>query len=111
MFAVVPLVIPKTLSLVLFGLIVLSLVFIVLPMRRQSVVMLHLGARGELEIERKVGVRETANIEPHTAILPGLIVLLLHCGADRIALPLLADALDSQLNRQLRLWLQWRGKA
>ena len=72
--------------------------------------MLHLGASGELVIERKIGISETAVIEPHSAILPGLIVLLLRCNTQRIALPLLPDALDTDLKRQLRLWLQWRAQ-
>ena len=94
----------------MFGLIVLSLLYSIHQVRRQTIVMLHLGMCGELAIERRVGARETAIIEPHTALLPGLIVLLLRCGAERIALPLLPDSLDPQLNRQLRLWLQWRNK-
>jgi hypothetical protein len=108
----VPLELPDALIVILFGLVALSLFLTLRQLRRQSVVMLHLGARGELEIEKKVGAggtaMETAIIEPHTAILPGLIVLLLRCGAERIALPLLADSMGSDLNRQLRLWLQWR---
>jgi toxin CptA len=110
----VPLGLPDLLRAFLFWLVILSLFLTLRRQRRQSVVGLQLGATGELGIERKVGAGgtavtaiETAVIAPHTAILPGLIVLLMHCGEQRIALPLLADSMDPDLNRQLRLWLQW----
>ncbi len=115
--ALVPLALPDLLRVFLSGLVILSLFLTLRRQRRQSVVRLHLGATGELEIERKVGAGgtaitaiETALIAPHTAILPGLIVLLMRCGAQRIALPLLADSMDRDLNRQLRLWLRWHAK-
>jgi hypothetical protein len=108
--SVVQLALPETVRIALFVLVAFSLFFTLRQQWRPVVVMLHLGASGELAIERKVGISETAIIEPHSAILPGLIVLLLRCGTQRIALPLIPDALDPDLKRQLRVWLQWRAK-
>ena len=110
--ALLPLALPVTVRLALLGLVALSLFFTLYIQAHPPVVGLRLGSRGELEVERKVGAGGTAIqkaiIEPHTAILPGLIVLLLRCDGKRLALPLLPDSLDVDLNRQLRLWLQWR---
>lgn len=112
--ALVLLELPDLLRAFLFGLVLLSLFLTLRRQHHPSVVGLQLGAHGELEIERKVGAggtaMEAATVEPHTAILPGLIVLLLRCGEKRIALPLLADSMDANFNRQLRLWLRWQAK-
>jgi hypothetical protein len=75
------------------------------------VIALHLGARGELEIEAKVGARETAIVLPQTTVLPGLVVMLLRVGgrSERLVLP--TDATGVAAHRQLRLWLRWRSSA
>jgi hypothetical protein len=107
------LMIPAVVRLALIGIVASSLIIFFQRQQRQIVAMLHLGTRGELEIETKVGAGETATIatiEPYTTILPGLIVLLLRCQGKRLVLPLLADSVSTDNYRQLRLWLQWRAK-
>jgi len=81
--------------------------------RHPAVAALHLGKTGELEIETKVGVREMATVLPQTAVLPGLIVLLLRRGgrSRTMALPLPTDAAGHHAHRQLRLWLKWQTAA
>jgi hypothetical protein len=109
---VLPLTLPRSVSLVLLGLVGFSLLFSLA--RQQPLLVLHLGALGELEIETKVGAggtaRQTATIQPHTTLLPGLMILLLQSGGKRFVLTLLPDALGADNNRQLRLWLQWRAQ-
>jgi hypothetical protein len=90
---------------------VISLMIMLGRQRRQPVTALILGKRGELEVQTKVGARETAAIGPLTTIFPGLIVLWLDCGGKRIALPLFPDALGADQHRQLRVWLQWRARS
>jgi hypothetical protein len=105
--------IPAVVRLALIGIVASSLIISFQRQQRQMVTMLHLGTRGELEIEIKVGAGETATIatiEPYTTIFPGLIVLLLRCQGKRLVLPLLADSVSTDNYRQLRLWLQWRAK-
>jgi hypothetical protein len=102
---------PWAVRWVLMGLVAVSLLVSLRHQRRQPVTALILGRYGELEIETKVGARETVLIGPHTTVFPGLIVLLLRRGGRPLALPLLPDALDADAHRQLRLWLQWRAKA
>jgi len=78
--------------------------------RYPAVTALHLGKAGALEIETKVGARDTATVLPQTTVLPGLIVLLLRPGGCRrtVALPLPSDATGHHAHRQLRLWLKWQ---
>lgn len=76
--------------------------------RYPEVSALHLGKAGELEIETKVGARETATVLPQTTVLPGLIVLLLRRSGRTTALPLPTDATGQHAHRQLRLWLKWQ---
>lgn len=76
----------------------------------RSVCKLHLGARGDLEIETKVGARGTALIEPSTALFPWLIVLVLRQEERRMVLPICMDAVGGDGYRQLRLWLGWRAR-
>jgi len=76
---------------------------------RVRICSLRLGARGELEVETKVGAGETAIVLLQTTVLPGLIVLLLRVGGRKAQLVLPADATgSSQAHRQLRLWLRWQ---
>ncbi|MDP2810349.1 MAG: hypothetical protein Q8O34_09385 [Rhodocyclaceae bacterium] len=76
--------------------------------RHSAVSALHLGRAGALEIETKVGARDTATVLPQTTILPGLIVLLLRQGGRTRCLSLPTDATGPDAHRQLRLWLKWR---
>jgi toxin CptA len=75
--------------------------------RYAGVSALHLGKAGELEIETKVGARDTATVLPQTTVLPGLVVLLLRRGRRTLALLLPTDATGRNAHRQLRLWLRW----
>jgi hypothetical protein len=105
--------IPLAARLVLIGFVASSLLVFFQRQQHEMLTVLCLGTRGELEIETKVGASETASpatIEPHTTILPGLIVLSLRCQGKRLVLPLLADSLSTDDYRQLRVWLQWRAK-
>jgi len=76
--------------------------------RPQEITQLSLGARGELVLETKVGAGGTALILPETAVLPGMMVLLLRVEGKRTPLVLMADALDPEDYRRLRVWLNWR---
>ena len=78
--------------------------------RPQEIAQLSLGAKGELALVTKVGVGGTADILPESAILPGMIVLVLRVEGKRTPLVLMADALDPEDYRRLRVWLNWRAK-
>ncbi len=78
--------------------------------RPQQITQMSLGAKGELALETKVGAGGTALILPETAVLPGMIVLVLRFEGKRIPLVLMADALDPEDDRRLRVWLNWRAK-
>jgi hypothetical protein len=106
--AVVPL--PWAARLALLGMVAISLMMLLGRQRRQPVAALILGKRGELEVQTKVGARETATIGSLTTVLPWLIVLWVNYDGKRLALPLLTDAVGVEQHRQLRVWLQWRAK-
>jgi hypothetical protein len=76
--------------------------------RYPAVTALRIGKAGELEIETKVGASDTATVMAQTAVLPGVIVLLLRRGGRVTALTLPIDATGAQAHRQLRLWLKWQ---
>lgn len=73
-------------------------------LRSQQISQLSLGGKGEI----KVDAGETAQILPETAVLPGMIVLVLRIGGKRHTMVLMADALNPQDYRRLRVWLNWR---
>ncbi|MDP1524739.1 MAG: hypothetical protein Q8M20_02915 [Rhodocyclaceae bacterium] len=78
--------------------------------RPQEITQLSLGAKGELTLATKVGAGGTALILPETAVLPGMVVLVLRFEGKRTPLVLMADALDPEDYRRLRVWLNWRAK-
>jgi hypothetical protein len=78
--------------------------------RPQEIAELRLGAKGELALATKVGADKTALILPETAVLPGMIVLVMRIEGKRTPLVLMADALDPEDYRRLRVWLNWRAK-
>ncbi len=90
--------------------IVASALYCLRRFRHPAVAVLHLGKTGELEIETKVGAREPATVLPQTAVLSGLIVLLLRRGGSSrtLALALPTDATGYHAHRLLRLWLKWQ---
>lgn len=85
-----------------------SLLRILLRLREPPAASLHLGSKGEIEIETKVGARETARILPGSLVLPGLIVLALQWDGRRRTLTILPDAVGRDAHRRLRVWLKWR---
>lgn len=98
---------PWSLTLLVLLLIGLSL----LQFLRNSTGMgttLHLGSKGDLEVETKVGVRRTAKILPETLVMPGLILLALDQDGMRQTLVLPGDTMDKPAHRQLRVWLRCR---
>ena len=110
--AILPLMLSWPWRLALLGLVVISLVYCLVRQYRQPVVGLHLGAQGELEIETKVGARETATIMPQTAVLANMIILRLRRDAAKTStLTLLPDAIGATPYRQLSLWLKWRARS
>ncbi len=76
--------------------------------RPQEIAELRLGDKGELMLRTNVGADKTALILPETAVLPGMIVLLLRVEGKRTPLVLMADALNPEDYRHLRVWLNWR---
>lgn len=115
--AVLPLTLPWPVRIALLAAILVSLANFLVRRRRPAVSALHLGARGDLEVELKVGARETATVLRDTAILPGLILLSLRRGDEdgeggkggvRLMLPLFPDALAADAYRQLSVWLRSR---
>lgn len=108
--AILPLMLAWPLRLAMIGLVVVSLVYCVDRQRRQPVTGLHLGAQGEIEIDMKVGARETATILPQTTVLSRVIVLRLRKNGQLLTLTLLPDSTGVTAYRQLCLWLKWRAK-
>lgn len=112
--AVLPLTLPWPVRIALLAAILVSLANFLVRRRRPAVSALHLGTRGDLEVELKVGARETATVLRDTAILPGLILLSLRRGDEggkggiRLMLPLFPDALSADAYRQLSVWLRSR---
>jgi len=102
MVSVILLDLPWTARVCLVVLIGLSLYRVLT--RPQEISQLSLGAKGEL----KVGAGGTAQILPETAVLPGMIVLVLRFEGKRHALVLMRDALNPGEYRRLRVWLNWR---
>jgi hypothetical protein len=102
MVSVIPLDLSLALRLCLTALIGLSLYRVLT--RPHEISRLSLGAKGEL----KVGAGGTAQILPETAVLPGMIVLVLRIEGKRQTLVLLADAFEPEDYRRLRVWLNWR---
>jgi hypothetical protein len=99
--------------LVRFGLgiaVLVSLLLVLHNLRSQPVIRLFLGAKGELEIEQKVGARETAEILPETTLFPWMILLAWRNDGKRHVRVLLADSFDGDDLRRLRVWLGWRAK-
>lgn len=78
--------------------------------RPQEIAELRLGGKGDLMLRTNVGADKTALILPGTAVLPGMIVLLLRVEGKRTPLVLMADALQPDDYRRLRVWLNWRAK-
>lgn len=108
--AILPLMLSWPLRLAMIGLVLVSLVYFLGRQFRQPVVGLHLGAQGELEVDTKVGARETATILPQTTVLSRVIVLRLLANGRLLTLPLLRDATGENAHRQLSLWLKWRAR-
>jgi hypothetical protein len=109
--AILPLMLPWPWRLALLGLVVISLAHCLLGQYRQPFASLHLGAQGDLEIETKVGARETAAIMPQTSVMSNMIILCLRQGAVRtLTVALLPDAVGATAFRQLSLWLKWRAR-
>lgn len=81
---------------------------------RRAPAILALNVQGDGRLE-KVGADGTAVeivLHPHTRVLPFLVVLLFKQAPSRRlqSLTLLADSLDAEDFRQLRLWLRWRAE-
>jgi hypothetical protein len=109
--ALLPLALPVAVRLALAVLVIISLVATLIAQRRREGLVLHLGARGAMELSTKVGARGTVTIDARTALLPGLIVLVLRRReGGRVVLPLLADSVGGEDFRRLRLWLNARPK-
>jgi hypothetical protein len=108
--ALPPLALPVAVRLALAVLVIVSLVATLIAQRRREGLVLHLGARGAMELSTNVGARGTVTIDVHTVLLPGLVVLVLRQEGKRIVLPLLADSLGDENFRRLRLWLRARGE-
>lgn len=102
--------IPWAIRLVLLAAVAFS-AFRSVVRRHASVRALHLGARGELAVETKLGARVTASVDPDTMLFPGLVVLVVRQDGQRLVLPLMADAVGTDGFRQLRIWLRWRARA
>ena len=75
---------------------------------RQRIVCLTLRRDGLLDYSRLNGEAGEARIHPHTTVTPQLTVLLLRSSRRIEPLVLLADSLDTEEFRQLRLWLRWQ---
>ena len=106
--AILPLMLPWPPRLAMIALVVASLVYFLARQSRSAVVGLHLGAQGELEVDTKIGARETATILPQTAVLSRVIVLHLRKNGQLLTLSLLPDTTGNSAFRQLSLWLKWR---
>lgn len=102
-----PLLLPLPFKGLLAAAIAVSALLVLRRIRDPGVSALHLGKAGDLTVETGVGARATATVLPQTTILPGLVVLLLQRGSRTLALPLPADAIGCDAQRQLRLWLRW----
>lgn len=110
--AILPLMLPWPWRLALIVLVLISLAHSLVSQYRQPVAGLHLGSRGELEIETKVGARETATIMPQTVVLSNMVLLRLRRNAAKTSsLTLLPDAIGATSFRQLSLWLKWRARS
>jgi hypothetical protein len=92
----------------LCAVVLISMLFALRDWWSQSVIHLHLGAKGELEIEKIIGARETAEILPATTIFPWMILLVVCSEGKHHSLVLLADSTDGDDLRRLRVWLGWR---
>jgi hypothetical protein len=92
----------------LVGLIGASLVFAVRRATRPAIVGLVLRADGQIEIQRRNGESEAATIRPQTTVFPWLVILSVAAEAGPVSLVLLSDALGSESDRKLRLWLRWK---
>ena len=90
------------------ALVLVSLLFALRDWQGQSIARLHLGAKGELEIEKIFGARETAVILPATTVFPWMILLVIREEGKRHPLVLLADSTSGDDLRRLRVWLGWR---
>lgn len=97
--------------LTLLALLLIGLSLLAFLRRSAEEITLHLGCKGELEVETKVGVRRTAGILPETLVLPGLILLALDLDGVRRTLTLPGDAMEKSAHRQLRVWLRWQAAA
>jgi hypothetical protein len=90
------------------ALVLVSLLFTLRKRKDPGIVRLHLGAKGELEIEKIVGVRETAVILPETMVFPWMILLVIRSEGKRYPLVLLQDSTNGDDLRRLLVWLDWR---
>lgn len=106
--AVLSTTLPWPLRMLLLALLAVALPWSILRQQRQPIARLHLGSKGEIEVEPKVGARGTAALLPGTLVLPGLVLLALHWDGRRHALVILPDAMAPDAYRQLRVWLKWR---
>jgi len=80
--------------------------------RRRSVAMgLVLGGDGRIQIVGADGTATEIVVHPHTLVLSFLVVLLFRQEGRLRSLTLLADSLEHEDFRQLRLWLRWRATA
>ena len=75
---------------------------------RQRIIRLTLRRDGLLDYSRLNGETGEARIHPHTTVTPQLAVVLLRSAGRIEPLVLLADSLDAEEFRQLRLWLRWQ---
>lgn len=66
---------------------------------------------GKLEYTRANGESGESLIHPHTTVTAQLTILLLRLGKRVEALVLLADSLNQEDFRRLRLWLRWQAGA
>jgi hypothetical protein len=129
--ALLPLALPGAARAALAALVLASLFFHHAALGRQEGCVLRLGARGVIELTQKLGADEatalqggrakdallavadggTVTIDARTALLPGLIVLVLRRReGGRVVLPLLTDSVGGEDFRRLRLWLNARPK-
>lgn len=103
MAVVLLLVLPWPARLALLALPAISLWRVLVRLRRQPLLELYLGAKGEL----KVGTGGTATLLPETAVLPGITLLAVRCDGKRHTHVLLPDAFPHPEDcRRLRVWLK-----
>jgi toxin CptA len=79
--------------------------------RKPSVASLILRGDGQLETVGADGTASEAAVHPHTLVMSYLVVLLYRQQGHLRALTLLADSLEAEDFRRLRLWLRWRATA